>query len=74
MKSSQLAECKDIDTNTYKIFLQDDNVEEKNIDKSRTSKIRASVTKLSSLGGQKEHAQEAKKGFQKFECELISEV
>lgn len=54
------------------MFLQDDYAEEKGMDKSRTSGIRATVNKLSIIGGHKEQVQETKKGFQKVECELMS--
>ena len=68
-----LSECKNVDSNTYKMFLQDDPMEDKNIQQSRVSMVRPSSKKLLHIG-HKEQVQEAKRGFQKIECELISEI
>ena len=57
------------------MFLQDDFGEEKNIEKSRASMVRKSISKLQSVGmGHKEQVGEAKKSFQKIEVELMSEI
>ena len=72
-KTSILSECKNIDNNTYKLFLQDDPTDERTMQHSRISVLRQSAKKLLPVN-HKEQVNEAKRGFQKIECELVSEV
>jgi hypothetical protein len=72
LKNGMLNECKHVDPNTYRMFLQDDYSEDRNPQHSRASLARQSSGKLHI--GHKEQVQEAKRGFQKIECELVSEI
>jgi hypothetical protein len=69
-----LAECKSVDSNTYKMFLQDDfiNKEKAFADKSRvslvTNKMGSKLNLLATVGKE----QSDKKATQKIECELMS--
>ena len=69
-KGALLAECRNVDSNTYKMFLQDDFLQgDKMPERGRTSLAQLSVSK----SGQKDPLAE-KKNIHKAECELLSEL
>jgi hypothetical protein len=70
-KAALLADCKNVDSSTYKMFLQDDFIStDKGFEKSRTS-LPPSASKPLLLPATKDSE---KKNIHKAECELLSEI